>query len=366
MKRFIAFLVLLAGTSQALFAQTDASLFEPGRDYFHRKFRIDLGHGNQLQVELVNPADLSSLADIDSILSAFLHDLKQVRDSLSDPLPARKIDYRAGADGQNKLRFQSAAAEASSFLISNGELSALKLSQDTVFIIGETRPIPAIKKGQATTHLYRLGFFVNQLSDLDKYTGGFLNDKLKSLNNVSKAMWVQDKPGRWHIDRGDPAVSAERPAGYTGPNDDFLQLIAGVGLHNYKNYFTPSVDIGAFMVFRKPFITYKAGLSWETYFFFSRDQQNKLQTYRNHFVSLQLEARPLQHAPVNTPQFTLFQHISVGYIVKQKGDFMDPHTFRISTGLLSWYDDRIKLEPVLFFHDFFKGGSPGLSFKMSF
>ncbi|MDE3247730.1 MAG: hypothetical protein KGO82_03665 [Bacteroidota bacterium] len=366
MKYIVLLMALLAGAGQATHAQTNEKLFDLPDDYFHRRFLIAMGNGNQLQVEVVHPDDLQSLTDIDSILAVFLHDFRQLRDSLQEELPAKRIDYRIGSDGQNKLRVQTAIPGSASYLIQSGDISALKLTQDSIFIIGEARPVPGRKTYPTAPHLYRLGFFVNRITDLDKYTGGLLNDKIKSLNNVSKSMWVMDKSRRWHIDKGDPSVSAERPAGYTGPNDDFLQLTAGAGLQNYKNYFTPSLNVSAWLVFRKPFITYKAGLSWDTYFFFAKDPQNKLQAYRNHFLSLDLEARPAQHAPAGTAQFTLFQHLSFGYLIKQNGDFMDPRSFRLSTGLLSWYDERIKLEPVVFFQNFFKNGSPGLSLKMAF
>ena len=109
------------------------------------------------------------------------------------------------------------------------------------------------------------------------------------------------------------------------------------------------------------------GLSWEPQFLFAKNAQGNLVTYRNDFLTLLLGAEPIAgKGKTEGLNFGFFQHLSIGYLVRNKGDFYDPHTFRIGTGSINWIEGRVKLEPVFYFHDFFKGITPGLRLSVNF
>ncbi|MEO6539962.1 MAG: hypothetical protein ABIN74_03180, partial [Ferruginibacter sp.] len=57
---------------------------------------------------------------------------------------------------------------------------------------------------------------------------------------------------------------------------------------------------------------------------------------------------------------------SLGYLVRQKGNYFEKNTFRVGAGQVSLFRGNIKIEPVFYFNDFFKGITPGVKLLMNF
>src|SRR5580693_8713711 len=94
-------------------------LFEAPDNSIGINYRIKLGAGNILQIDLANGYDLHTggLANIDSILNLFLDDMRAFRDSIADPLTVKQIDYLIDTSGYHKLHIRQYRPTASSFLL---------------------------------------------------------------------------------------------------------------------------------------------------------------------------------------------------------------------------------------------------------
>ncbi len=378
MKRLIGLLVLATGITVKAIAQDEplppapAKVFDIGPEYFKRKFMIDLGRGNRMQVEAVEMEDLEQFTNIDSLLQLFFKDVKHFKDSLSNQLTAKRIDYVIDPAGKNKIRIQSFTPASASFLLQEGNMAALKLAQDTIHIIGTVnyKTLDARKTAHTLQRYFRIVFIVNQLEALNDYADGSLHEKMITLRKSEHERWVNaaGPEERWQIKKGDKSISAAQPAGYSSGLGDYLRINAGLNLQNYKNYFTPSFNISAAIVVNAKKVKYDVGVAWEPHFMFAKNNLGNLQTYRNDFLTLTAGFDPKKEKASNPNEahFDFFRHFSLGYLVSRKGGFFEAHTFRLGTGGIDWLNGKIKLEPVFYFHNFFKGTTPGLRLSVNF
>jgi len=373
MKKIIALVMLVTATGLTSIAQeenpgskTDKTFGLPANS-IKRRYMVDLGRGNKMQLELTDMDGLNHLANIDSLVALYLQDIKPFKDSLSDELSSKRIDYLVDPKGKNKIRIQVCKQKGSSFLVKDGDVSALKLEQDTIHIIIPLSYASAQKPSVVLTHLFRVSFFLNEASDLAAYTEGRITEKITALQKTQGARWVKSGDSLWIVKGSDRSISARQPGGYVSSAGDYLNLYAGVNIQNYKNYFVPSFNVGAKVVFNSKMYKQELGLSWEPHFFFAKNSLGNLQTYRNDFLTLLLSREPVRPREKDgMPHFNFLQQLSVGYLVNRKGDFFDNHSFRLGTGGITWYEEKIKLEPIMYFHDFFKGVTPGLRLSLGF
>ena len=159
MKKTICLLMLFTSITASLWAQsnsqTDKAFEVPSNIIFNRRFYISLDNGNKMKIELSDIADLDRLANIDSLLQIFLQDIAPLKDSLADPLTAKRIDHVTDAQGRKKIRFQQFQPKGASFLINKGELASLRTEQDTINIIGIiVNPPKALQKISLTNPRY--------------------------------------------------------------------------------------------------------------------------------------------------------------------------------------------------------------------
>ena len=129
MKKTLSLLMLLSiiGASYAQDKTKTEKTFDLSSDYPERRFTIELGHGNKLQIELKDMADLNRFTNMDSVLRIFLQDMEPFKDSLSNELTSKRIDYITDSSGKKKIRIQQFSQKGSTFLVDDGEVAALKL-----------------------------------------------------------------------------------------------------------------------------------------------------------------------------------------------------------------------------------------------
>jgi hypothetical protein len=319
------------------------------------KYFIALSKGNKIQVEVNKVADLQKLPNMDTLLQVYLRDMKAFKDSLADELAVKRIDYLFDAATGNKVRIQIFKQKASSFLVKNGDVAALKLVQDTINIlipIQYTPPAYERNKSITTATRYcQVSFFINQATDISNYTDGSLHEKITRLkvNDIAERI---------------SPVRNERSPALAFPHD-YIELHAGIAAQNYKNYFAPSFALSADVYINPDRFRYQVGLSWEPLFFFAKNTKGNLQTYRNDFVTLRLGREPVMDRwKTGGPYFNFFQHLSIGYLIGPRENFFDNHTFRLGTGAIKW--NGLKLEPIFYFQDLFKNVTPGLRLSVNF
>jgi hypothetical protein len=347
----------MATSSAEALSNTDKT-FELPPNKIHRQFVIDLGRGNKMQVELDNPEDIDHFLNIDSLLRVFLHDIEPLKDSLSDELASRRIDYIADSSGRKKIRIRQSAPQGSSFVIDKGELAALKLEQDTVNFLGSSRfqVHYLLEKWLWKTRPYRLSLFVNNLNELPALAGK-LNELILSLKQNIDSKLVTDNNGVMHL-KNDYVVTVKQPQGFVAGTNDDLEIENSANLQNYKNYFVPSFSLGLSLNINGASNKLYTSLVWEPNFFF-QSNNGKLQTYRNDFLTLSFGTSSITESGINREAFRM-AIFSLSYLIRREGEFFDKNTFRFGFGEVNIFKGATTLAPVMYFNNFFKGVTPGI------
>lgn len=338
----------------------------PASVEFNQQFTIDLGNSNQLQIQVTDAADLQRISNIDSIVQLFLKDMALLQDSLNDPLNTKHINYVADAFNRKKIYFSQSPPNGAAYLLDGGELALLRTGQDTIIISGEVLQPPAATQRLPTNikRFYQLSFFLNDYKDLQQLSGDALSAKIETIIQNKNSKWTKDRTlNQWGL-KSDPAITAPGPAGFAGNKGDYLEISGNVSIQNYKNYFVPSFGIGASVNLRNPNnkITTRFGLSWEPNFIFAKDDNNKLKSFRNDFLSLSYGRESAKEE--NSKAFAVQSSFNLAYLIRRQGDFFDKNSFRLGIGRI--LTKRTAIEPLLYFNNFFKGVTPGIRLTQFF
>jgi len=372
MKKTSIVLMLFISILPGLYAQSNSKedkAFEiPENIIINRRFYVDLEKGNRLEIELTDIADLVKISNIDSLLKIFINDIKPLKDSLSDPLTAKRIDYVTDASGRKKIRIRQYQPKGDNYLLNKGELSSLKISQDTINIIGVITNPPKAQQKVSLRNLryYHLLFYLNNIDELAGYMNGALTEKIATIQNNVNGKWPILKGGSSHYLKKDKTIVADKPRGMTPQGTgDMLEVMQSVNIQNYKSYFVPSFSLGLKLVLSNRERTFKwePALFWEPHFLFSKDAQGKLRTYRNDFLTLTYgQGGTTDHDP--RKDFSFSAVFSIGYLIHQSANFIEKNTFRLGVGKLKLL--KTTIEPSIYFNHFFKGVTPGIRISQSF
>ena len=368
MKKII-FCLALMGAGKAIIAQNGGPVFKipPHYNYEH-KLRIDLGKGNSVTVFLSDLNDLPRLSNLDSMVQRCLIDFAPLKDSMTDPLAAYYLDHFSDGLGVRKISLRRSPDTDHSYLVMKKELAAIKQKQDTVRLLGII-PHPS----KHAEHKYSLGeryyefiFSLNNIEDLRQLQTSDITDRLRFYADNKNGKWKRNwKEGlSWKMAK-DSSITGDRPAGGAYNTRDYFYLNLGVSLQNYKNYFATGFNITGNVVFsnRNRDWAHVITLGWEPVYLFANNQEGKLQTYRNEFVSIGYGQRPVEDKnPMKETSFTGIG--SLGWLYHRQGEFMAKNSFRLSFGRFTWRKTHI--DPLIYFHEFFRGTTPGLRIIQSF
>lgn len=366
-KLFCCLALMVAG--KAMHAQTGGPVFTTPANYnYEHKVRIDLGKGNSVMVCLSDLNDLQRLNNLDSIVQQCFIDLAPLKDSMTDPVASYYVDHFSDALGVRKISLRRTPDTDNSFLVMNGELAAIKQRQDTVRILGiiPHPPKPSANKHNGGNRYYEFTFSVNKIEDLQQLSLTEITDRLQFYANNKNRKWQRNWSDglNWKMAK-DNNITGDRPGGGAHNSRDYLLLNLAVSVQNYKNYFSPGVSLnvyGNFSNARRNWM-HVVGLSWEPMYLFARDPGGKLQTFRNDFISLTYGQRPVEDKnPMKTTSFTGIG--TLGWAYYRQGDLMEKNTFRLSFGRFSW--KKTNIDPLFYFHDLFKGITPGIRITQSF
>ncbi|HEV8084551.1 MAG TPA: hypothetical protein VGP55_15190 [Chitinophagaceae bacterium] len=372
MKKIIMVLMLFVSITPNLCAQSnsnaDKAFKVPENIIIHKRFYINLEKGNKLEIEITDITDLGRIANIDSLLKIFITDITPLKDSLTDPLTSKRIDYATDAQGRKKIRLQQFLQKGNTYLLDNGELASLKTMQDTINIIGiiNNPPKPSQKISLTQPRYYHLLFYLNNIGELPAYMNGTLKEKINTIKNNFKDKWPTVLGSGYHYLKKDKTITADKPHGETASGTgDFVTGYITINVQNYKNYFVPSFSLGVRLTLSTRDRNYKwePGLLWEPHYIFAKDNQNKLRTYRNDFLTLTYgQGGTTDHDP--RKQFSFSAVFSLGYLINRNGDYFDKNTFRLGTGKIQLA--KTSIEPSIYFNNFFKGVTPGIRISQSF
>lgn len=357
----VALLGLLLSLAATLCAQRNRSNPTPDDSFFDlphysivNAVRIDLGKGNYLELELSADDQLGRFKNFDSLLLVFLIDMKPFKDSLSDPLSGKRIDYRIDTAGRKMVRIRETRSPGTTFLLGENDPSLLRLRQDTVYIL------LAEKKDRFS----RLTIVLNRYSDLESWIATGINAKIEELETSKEHRWAGDvnpRPGRPAYLIKDPSITMKNDSIYQVANvNNYLEIATIVSLQNYKNYLTPSVDLGAAVGFHKKGFVHELGLYWEPMFLFGSDAHGRLQTYRNDLLVFHYSFDVSRNRKEPLAPVGLNANFSLGYFIRRSGDFFEKDSWRLTAGEVKLLGNRILLQPCLYFNNFFKNVTPGL------
>ncbi|MES2851236.1 MAG: hypothetical protein V4685_19460 [Bacteroidota bacterium] len=371
MKKTIALLMLATSITVNLCAQSQQNKsFEINSDVImNRRFTINLDKGNKLRLEMTDITDLAAASNIDSLMQVFFTDITPMKDSLSDPLTSKRIDYFIDEKGRKKIRFQQFASKGASFLVNKDELASLRTEQDTVHIIVAivNAPEPEDIVSHKDRRYYHYTFFLNDVNELKEYfNNNTLNEKLNILRNNVNDKWKSVPGTGTYLLKKDNSITANKPKGYgSNQSRDYLTLLGSVNIQNYKNYFVPSFSVGARITLSNNARTFKReiGLYWEPNFLFGRDSSGKIKTYRNDFLTLTFSQGGItDHDPMKP--FSFSADFSLGWLQRRSGEYFDKNTFRLGMGKIQML--KTSVEPCLYFNNFFKGVTPGIRITQFF
>ncbi|MFT3911762.1 MAG: hypothetical protein QM737_20225 [Ferruginibacter sp.] len=363
MKKMSIVMMLLISINGKLFAQKNNAdkVFEMPANSITRIFFIDLDKGDKIKLELGDLDDLDAITNLDSILRVFIQDIEPLKDSLADELTSKRIDYIVDPSGKNKLRIQQFAPNGSSYLVNQGFVATMKLEQDTVNILLKAQggSEQLFKKRSKGFHYYRISFFVNNLGNLTGYMNGRLQNSIASLQKNATDKWVNGKDGMMYSKK-DRSISSNMSRGQVTIGD-FLTFRLSADIQNYKNYFVPSLSGTVMIVTNRNAIKREYSFTGESHFTFARDDKGKLQTFRNGFLTL-------AYSQVNTGRERLYlgysPSFSFGWLARQRGNVYEKNTFKIGFGNVKLFNGQVKLEPLIYFNDFFKGVTPGIRLSL--
>lgn len=206
-----------------------------------------------------------------------------------------------------------------------------------------------------------LKIYVDDLADLSFFTSETFKQKAgegtESVNNAIGQNY-RKSPVRACVDvrNSEPEVHIQSPAYKTL---DVLEITGGIGSGWVKNTFVSDIYFRIGLGFaRKGMIRNIYSVGWDMMYDFSDSNDNKFYQL-NHFVSLGWE-----HNFSNSPLENKWYGLSVGYLVKQNGDFFKENTFRVS--VRKKINDTVSLRPELYFNDFFQNIYPGIRVSVAF
>jgi hypothetical protein len=357
MKKMFICLVLISTTGN-LFAQQSTNaekMFEVPENRLSRRFSFQLEKGEKMQVELTHIADLSLISNIDSMIREFLRDVQPLRDSLGGRLSSRRIDYIIDTSSMKKLRIQVFPPRGSNFLVNNGEAATLKLEQDSIHFLMKFEEKPGTS-GKKYIRYCRVSFFLNDLVNISSYMDGQLDEKINTLRANMNNTWLQAGNRQVSL-KGNPDITAPAAKGSIH-GGTVLSYRLSIDAQNYKNYFVPSFTFGLAISTGANLIKREFVISAENHFTFSKNNSGKLESFRNTFLSLSYGSGGTLSFGANAA--FLRPVITAAYLIKQRGDIYEQHTFKIGLGRFSFGGGSTKIEPGFYFNSSFKSMTPTL------
>ncbi len=357
-------MMLLSSISSHSFAQAShdpAKLFETQHNPYRRSFYFDLGKKERMQVELYDLADLVYLQHIDSIVDMFVTSLERVKDSVPDPVYSRLIEYTINGPNMKTLSMSKHGNGKTGFVFTVDEVSLLKVEQDTIVIVGTIPGQYTRSLLQRSLRHYRISFFLNDLDRL-ALIRGHLDKKLQTLYTSVNKGWELKPDGAMHL-KNSPDISATARRGYV-MGGDIVTVRPSIDIQNYKSWFVPSVTGGISIATNKNLVHREYYLGTEAHFVFGKTDSGQTKAFRNMFLVISYGQSNID--PYTKKSAVLYPFISLGYLVKRKGEYYDRHSFKLALGQFNLFANYTKIEPVVYFHDFFKGLAPSLRITQHF
>ena len=324
------------------------------------RYNFILPHNNRMVIDLFKVNYVYQLPDLDSLFKKIWSDLQPMRDSLSDPLKVRKVDYMATMN-HIVIGIKQYNPPGSYYSYKDDELVQMKINQDTLRYIGFVEQDQSLTKTQYNSLVpgYTITLLLNDISDVGKLPKGFLSSGIELLK---KDLDPNDKGNNGPYSGTYDIIQQKRVTPLNRPeplwNKHGVVPYAQMSIQYGRGDWMPSAGAGLEYYYgRSQYGQFGARLIWEPFFFFSRDLNKKLVTERNDFLTLKFYSNwKFVYKALTDGQYNL--NFSIGYLIRRKGTWFEPNTFKFSFPGLQ--RKNMLLEPEFFFNKFFKNFSPSL------
>jgi len=349
MKRFILSLLVITSIQPKLFAQESDCAICPMKfatktesnfnaTWVNNRHIVRLKKGEKMTIEMLNLHDYDLLGNMDSLLTSVKNELKVFKDSMqTSPSGNLRIDYVVATNKDfKKIRIQRFDAKGDIYVSKRGEISRLKLEQDTLRILIHKYQENLVRKYEPV----QITLLLNNYSDIDQLISSnpelqhFIDtmymvssSKRKNANQYSyKTSILFDpyiaNPGKFSkrftmiegslIKNEYNYIKGMEPAWG-------INLYTGAGM--VRNQFMPAADIG--IEYRLPESRGGSdqtllGIYGSPYLTFAQKAEGGYTTYTNWFINAEFgvtgNRRSWQGEP-NTFHF-IRATIGLGYLVK--------------------------------------------------
>jgi hypothetical protein len=188
---------------------------------------------------------------------------------------------------------------------------------------------------------------------------GRLQNSINKLKQHATGKWTKGNDGMMHAKK-EPSISSQMVRGQVG-RSDYLNLRLSADIQNYKNEFVPSLSLGFAIVTNRNSLKREYSFMGESHFTFAKDDKGVLQTYRNTFITVGYSQTSTLKDKTGIDFAPAF---SLGYLIRQRGDVYEKNTFRFGFAKVMIFGGRVKLEPIVYFNNFFKGVTPGIRLSL--
>ncbi|MFN3379487.1 MAG: hypothetical protein ACK41O_08535 [Runella zeae] len=377
MKHLMLFWVLTTSTLGPLFAQTE-----------QYQITIPLSTSNRVVIAGNRWDDFEKFKNLDSLVRLFVEDYQKVKDSISNPTTAYKLQYTLNSKGR-QLRIQAYPQTQNSFIFQNfSEPMLVKQKQDTIVIekwIPHPDNIPpldqmALDQIQAINgelhneyrynrygHWFGIYFLLNNADEIMQITQ--LNERLASTLEQLKKTKTYDRhnagemtfrvfgPERFNV-KAEVAKSWKASM-------SLIWAQTSLGFYAGRPYTTIGGDFT--YLYKNSILGLNLGV--EMAVSFNKTQTDNFAAQRSTFYTVGINFYDRGKKIEQRLWGTTSKHLRVGSLQlgynrgKEDGHFQ-PHTWRFSSAFTTY--KRITVMPEIYWNGFFKNIKPGLRVAIGF
>ena len=369
MTKLLMCTMLCCGIAGTTLAQIDLRYSSSNINGWNR-IEVDFPNKNQLFVSMYDLTDLTRYRNLDSLLNLCLSDFQHLKESLGNSTASRKLVFEL-KNGKRTMQLVEHPAKFNQYQVAdNKEVLQIKTLRDTLVVQQWTAEASTSKKVEEAGHWARYFFILNNLEDIETIAQAKLNPKIEDAitrlqkgSGYTKANLFSKRYSSFLRLSGTEHNGIRDIQVRTRP---MLALMGHIGVGMAKgNLYTFASLTGMFIThathspdgIKEPSSSVGIFANWQPQFFFGRNADGQLQTYRNDFVNVGFA--------LSNKNFSLIRSsLSIGYLIKSQGEYYKKNTFRVGFGYS--LTKNIIIEPELYFHDFFKDTSPGLRLRVGF
>ncbi|MCP9749487.1 hypothetical protein [Ferruginibacter sp. HRS2-29] len=326
--------------------------------YSHTYF-IDLKIGNKMRIDVYDRYAPTLHYNIDSLMEIAVQSFKLIEDSLESDYYARTMEINLYDTLLRSVGWGSTPPSERRILVYDSTHSIVKFLQDTVFI-NVHRVLPTAYNYPPS--FLKITMVLNNLRKIANFNTGQYHKMFDSLDANNNRHWYPGINGL-RTSNQYPELQLIRAYDERKLQRSFTANIS-FSAQNYRDHFTPSVNVGIGMITEQNYIREEIWLGHETVFTFQPDKDGHNSTYANQFITLRYRTKNLNMA--NNNIVGVFPNLTLAYLVKRSGDVFDKHTFKLGIAGFSTGKGKLSIEPVFYFTNLFRHVSPGFRITQSF